>query len=257
MQPNISYVKPAKSKSMKKTIFKLGLTGAIAVFLFALCIGCSSTDETIPFSDEDSQIISYAEQFATTHNDCLDYCLKHLNTSTKSNVEFASLNDFHSKIAELAKLYVEAHTTFKLKSSYQLFAVEFINSVTIPDIRKNMSDTELFFIDKTLAENPNKKEKLAEIIANVIADKTLSVLQKKAVCSFITVYEKSSSYWNKNRQEWLTLKTALLPNHITPRLAAWIAADCYWGWYGTVASGGNGIMGAGAAAVASGCMAMS
>lgn len=226
-------------------------------FLFILFTACSYTDETATSTTEDSEIISYAEYFATTHNECLDYCFEHLNHTTKASVTFAFMEDLNAKIAELAQSYVEAHTNLALKSNSQIITMDFINSVTITDIRNRMNDTELFFIDKTLAESPNRKEVFDKIISEVIADKTLTTLQKKAVCSFITVYQKSAAYWDKNRQDWLTLKTNLVPNQLTLRVAAWIAADCYWGWYGTVSSGGNGIVGAGAAAVASGCMLMS
>lgn len=241
---------------MNKAIFNSGLIGVFALFLFISFTACSYMDETAPFSNEDSEIVNYAEDFALAHNDCLDYCFKNLNSSTKASVIFTSLEKFNSKIAELANSYVESRTTISLKSSSQFFTIETIHSITIPAIRNQMNDTELFFIDRILAEKPNERGTLDRIISEVILDKTLSDLQKKAVCSFITVYEKSSTYWQKNLQDWLTLKTTLVPNHITTRLAAWIAADCYWGWYGTVASGGNGIVGAGAAAVASACMAM-
>lgn len=241
---------------MNKAIFNSGLIGVFAFFLFISFTACSYMDETASFSNEDSEIINYAEDFALAHNDCLDYCFKNLNSSTKASVIFASLEEFNSKIAELANSYVEARTTISLKSGSPFFTMETINSVTIADIRNQMNDTELFFIDRILAEKPDAKETFDKISSEVVLDKTLSDLQKKAVCSFITVYEKSSTYWQKNLQNWLTLKTTLVPNPITTRLAAWIAADCYWGWYGTVASGGNGIVGAGAAAVASACMAM-
>lgn len=241
---------------MKKEILKLGLIGVMTPFLFILFTACSYTDETATSTTEDSEIVSYAEYFATTHNECLDYCFEQLNTTTKASVTFASMNELNAEMVELAQSYVEAHTNLALKSNGQILTIDFINSATISDIRNRMSDSELFFIDKTLAESPNRKDVFEKIISEVITDKTLTTLQKKAVCSFITVYQKSTAYWDKNRQDWLTLKTNLVTHQITLRLAAWIAADCYWGWYGTVASGGNGIVGAGAAAVASGCMAM-
>lgn len=30
----------------------------------------------------------------------------------------------------------------------------------------------------------------------------------------------------------------------------WVVVDCYWGWFGTVSSGGNLVVGSGAAAIA-------
>lgn len=66
----------------------------------------------------------------------------------------------------------------------------------------------------------------------------------------------TSEYWITKHSYWMDLKMQSIDQFTTTKAAAWVVADCYWGWFGTVSSGGNGLVGAGAAAVASACAAL-
>lgn len=152
-------------------------------------------------------------------------------------------------------LYVDQQREVSSKAYSIPITLEFINSLTITDICNQMSEAELIYTDRILQLDPEMSLKLEEMKKEILGDISLSTVHKKAILAFLSLYEKAFAYWNVNYQKWIDLKRMYV-NLVTTKAAGWVVADGYWGWYGTVSSGGNGLVGAGAAAVASMCAAM-
>lgn len=233
------------------TFYYLGLIGLVLFLLPS----CANDVETSSFTNEDSEIINYAEKFADFHNECLDFCYQTFKIQTKTEMYFSSNEEFNERIVELVNLYVDQQRGVSSKAHSIPLTLEFITSLTITDIRDQMSEAELIYIDRILQLDPAMSLRLEEMKKEILGDISLSTVHKKAILAFLSLYEKSFAYWNVNYQKWIDLKSMYI-NLVTTKAAGWVVADCYWGWYGTVSSGGNGLVGAGAAAVASMCAAM-
>lgn len=220
---------------------------------------CSNEEnEMVKFGNKDSDIVVYAENFGKMHNECLDYCYEQLvSVKLRSKKTFTSEKEFNEGLVKLVNQYIEEKKTIVgLKSHNESITLDFIASVSNEDIREKMNSLELSYIDQTLLLEPNNKKALQNLQLKLLAEKNLTDLQKKAVASFISVYQKSSEYWITKHSYWMDLKMQSIDQFTTTKAAAWVVADCYWGWFGTVSSGGNGLVGAGAAAVASACAAL-
>ncbi|MCD8176012.1 MAG: cell wall metabolism sensor histidine kinase WalK [Tannerellaceae bacterium] len=224
--------------------------------MVAFC-ACSNNEETTFFKQENSEIVFYAETFAFLHNDCLDYCYTNLNISTKAGKSFVSLDSFKEEITNLANMYVKIDTKGETNDDeVKFFSYDFINSISISEIRNMMSSTELSYIDQIISSSAENNQSINSIKEQILADNILSEEQKKCVYTFICVYEMKSVYWGENLEKWQGMAEKYIDGYAKTKAAGWIVADCYWGWFGTVSSGGNAIVGAGAAAVASVCMAI-
>ena len=175
----------------------------------------------------------------------------------RSSKNFASEVEFYEKIVEFVNQYTKKeYSSSDLRNSNVFISLDLILSVTNEDIRKKMSSLELSYIDQIFMKEPTDKKAIQELLLKLLTEKDLSNLQKKGVASFISVYQQSSEYWDERLQDWMNLKKNSIEQFKMTKVASWVVSDCYWGWFGTVSSGGNAIVGAGAATVASVCSAL-
>lgn len=245
---------------MKRLLFNSKkIMGLVALMFTMLTVSCSNEEnEMINFGNEDYEILVYAENFGKLHNECLDYCYDQLNSmKLRSSKNFASEVEFYEKIVEFVNQYTKKeYSSSDLRNSNVFISLDLILSVTNEDIRKKMSSLELSYIDQIFMKEPTDKKAIQELLLKLLTEKDLSNLQKKGVASFISVYQQSSEYWDERLQDWMNLKKNSIEQFKMTKVASWVVSDCYWGWFGTVSSGGNAIVGAGAATVASVCSAL-
>lgn len=246
---------------MKKSfLFVITLTLAMATIAHS----CSSDDETpSPQTNQPtSTLIEKSKLFASLHNECIRKTLSDLNSTTiKSGQITPSL--IHSNILIFTDNYISEKHSFLRNTNTNICYIDTIKSITsngISFIRNNMSDTEIVYVDQgmTLLETG---EPLDLLMIDVEQSK-LPEQNKEAILNFLSTLEASSEYWEAEGEEWIEFLENNLPDEELQNFTffdkkgkiQWkqvAFADAYYGWFGTVSTGGNLIVGAGAAAAGS------
>lgn len=230
-----------------------------------LIISCSERkDEILNIENANSlEVINYATKVADIHNEGLDYCFNELNKSlTKGSLEYTSKTELIEQLFLLTNQFInqKAEQLSLPKGDIEdVISVDMLSTMDINDIREKMSSNELYYVDQILMIAPTNTVELSNIQNLAIKDENLPALNKKAICGFIRLYNKSHEYWNKNQSVWDSyINMTIGKNHqLTKAAASDVAlADCYWLWLATVSSAGNLLVGGGAALVGSGAAAL-
>lgn len=250
---------------MKNLISKKSSLIVVAfTIVIATIISCSNNDEPImPSADQSTPaLIEKSKHFASLHNECIRKTLSELNTSFihSNHITPASI---HSNILLIMDSYISEKHTYLRNISTNTCYIDTISSITSTDIsfiRESMSDTEIIYIDQgmTLLEAGEP----LELLMIDVEQSELPEQNKEAILNFLSTLEASSEYWEQEGDEWIEFLENNLPEEELQKFSffdkkgkiQWkqIAfADAYYGWFGTVSTGGNLIVGAGAAAAGS------
>lgn len=226
---------------MKK--FKISM---MAVIVLALTACSSDTEESQVSLTTNNKLIVQGKEFAKIHNDCLANIYISL-ISVKTRGKSVSIVP-KSKIIEAANLYITKHKTQTRAANEIKYITEDMYKKNIEDLRKEIPNYELNYINRCISEKENSNS----IFKDVINDNKLSTERKQAIICFITTYEASSKYWQQNIQKW----DSNLMNGMTTRSVRFnwrdvATADAYWGYMGMLSSGLNVWVGGGSAAVGS------
>lgn len=230
-----------KTKSIKLLFSTLVMS--ISLFSCSNDLSFSDNQENNlkKLSKSQKNIIEYADNFGKVHNEGVAFILEAATSETKSmNLPF-NPEDTKSFVFSILDKFVNKTT----KSYVEI--EEYYEELTNEDIRMLMSKRELLYVDEALANyySPNK---LDNLIIDVVSDKELSESQMYATATFISTLKYSAEYWSNNLNQWN--ETFKKPG----TKASWenvITADAFYGWWGTVGTGGNVAIGAGCAVAAS------
>ncbi len=222
---------------------------------------------------QETKILEYAQNISTEHNLMLTYLSDYIYKEQETIIAMKTPNELECLITKALDNYIEKNKNKypiyeDLKDCYyqipsnvtgndieQMFSEKALETVSI--VMKNILDTKLHEkIIKEVAQSPN----------------TYSLKEQYALCALIATLDSSIQYWKNYDQT----KISFIPNHLTiynnytKKIDQYIdyggiainnglrildvevvIADAYWGWFGTVASCGNLVVGGGAAAAAS------
>ncbi len=190
------------------------------------------------------QILDYAENVAKNHNECLDYIqLKLSKESLKTSYIY------NKKMISIANDFISLNTENILKGT-SFLSDSFFDTISVSIIKKEMTEKELVYVSK-VEKNIYNNDSIAVLKEYALNDVELDELAKYKICTFICVAEASYKYWNNNSEKWkvLTNKNKLKN---TSNAEAIFLSDAFYGWWGTLGSGGNVVIGAACAAVGSG-----
>ncbi|MCH5310943.1 MAG: hypothetical protein J1E57_03160 [Prevotella sp.] len=230
---------------MKKKFF---LFFAVLTILLTAC--SSSYEEVSDNVSTENELIFYGQKFAKVHNECLDYiyesaCNLQTRASNRDSIQLTDViinatNEFVArKCANTRSVFDD--TTYVTKEMY--------DTITIEDIKKQMSPKELEYTNKAI-ENIHSTESL---LKDVAYDPELSDIQKQAVICFLTTLKVSLEYWRENINKWKNSNNveSQTRGHFRFDWKEVAFADAYWGYTGMLSSGMNVYVGGGTAALGS------
>lgn len=227
-----------KTKSIKLLFSTLVMS--ISLFSCSNDLSFSDNEENSrKLSKSQKNIIEYADNFGKFHNDGLAFVFNTAAAQTKNmNLPF-SFEDSRNFVFSTLDKFVNQNT-----KSY-IYIDEYYEELTNQDIRILMTDRELLYVDNAL-NNSHSSEYLDDLIINIVSDKELEESQMFATAAFVSTLKYSVQYWDKNLNSWNETFSI-------PKTKSWrdvVACDAYYGWWGTVATGGN--LGIGSACAATG-----
>ncbi|WP_280647895.1 MULTISPECIES: hypothetical protein [unclassified Dysgonomonas] len=159
--------------------------------------------------------------------------------------------------AEIEYSEAEAEVTAELEAYLESseYSVAEFESYTKSDMNSQMGEREKYYIDKIYSNdealfNGSMNE---ELMDEIVSDNLLTKEQKEGLCAFVSTMQSSSEYWDANYDNWMVLLTGKQQTKFSFKQKQVIFSDCWWGWYGTIASGGNFAIG-GCAGIAASCL---
>lgn len=227
----------------------------IGLLFVGACLGCSNEkDGSLERSSCD---ISESKKFGEMHNECVADVLSFLMTEgvTRSN-EFDPSSISDEVLASVCDYVNE-------RSAETVLNIDDLRtslSYDVPYIRRQMSVTELEFVDKALQFRDAGKS--YDDLLYEVGMSDMPEENKEAMMNFISTLSSSSEYWETNRAEWVAFMESKVPEEqmdefrISLRRVQWdvvVFSDAYYGWFATVGTGGNLLVGAGIAAAGSIC----
>lgn len=215
---------------------------AVLIIFFT---ACSSNLEEHPLL-QGNEFVASGKEFAIIHNECLMNIYNSLTSSKTRNS--ANCGFSKSDIILVANQYIAQHLSDTRAATDSVYISEETFNKTIDDIRNQMSESELNYVERVLSDAESNNL----IIEEIINDGNITDSNKKAIICFVTTYEASSEYWQQNIEEWKNN----IANTPTTRSVEFnwkevATADAYWGYTGMLSSGLNLWVGGGAAAVGS------
>ncbi len=233
---------------MKKSA-KLVTLSVIGI-IFCFIIGCQSED-----FNETSPINQSCLTFGQLHNEVIGEILYNLSTSpTRSSMMTEA--EFKQQCIDYAvESVLERDSSLSLQ--YVKSTITNISQRAVDDIRLSMSSYEKQVIDTV--SRMISEEQTDVTIENYVYNSNLNLQQKQGVINFYDTYQSSSEYWAEHGKEWI----AYIEENVdlsSGKRSSWYKriswgqvafSDAYYGWYGTVSTGGNIYVGIGAAAAGS------
>lgn len=232
--------------NQKLTIMKK-ITTLFLVVMTLCFIACSSeSEETQTTSVQSNELITQGRKFANIHNDCLENIY---NSLISSKTRSTSTHKFSkSEVVKAANQYIAQHVSKTRANADENYITEKTYEISIEDIREQIPEYELNYIEKILSTDGNNEN----ILKDIINDNKLTISKKKAIICFSTTYNASSEYWQKNIYKWNNnIKKVPVTRAIRFNWKEVAFADAYWGYTGMLSSGLNVWVGGGAAAVGS------
>lgn len=275
---------------MKQIYFFTLLTTLILFFCFSCQqndFSVLTSNETIPTkqftqsqpsNEEDNEreanILEYARCISNEHNIILTYLSDKIYEKKETILTMNSPTELENFINITIDDYIENN-----QNKYNIY--EDLENCYYPTPYYNITGNEIeqMFTGSTLATittvmtNFLDAELHEEIMKEVAQSSHIYSLQEQyALCALIAILDNSIQYWNN----YDYTKIDFIPNHLqinnnyTEEIDQYIdygniainnglrildvevvIADAYWGWFGTVSSCGNLVVGGGAAAAAS------
>lgn len=231
-----------------------------------------------PSNEEDNEreanILEYARCISNEHNIILTYLSDKIYEKKETILTMNSPTELENFINTTIDDYIENN-----QNKYNIY--EDLENCYYPTPYYNITGNEIeqMFTGSTLATittvmtNFLDAELHEEIMKEVAQSSHIYSLQEQyALCALIAILDNSIQYWNN----YDYTKIDFIPNHLqisnnyTEEIDQYIdygniainnglrildvevvIADAYWGWFGTVSSCGNLVVGGGAAAAAS------
>lgn len=207
---------------------------------------CTNSEETEnQVLSKKNELIIKGEEFAEIHNACVAYIFDDL--SKIKTRTFSYEKDIKKLVISSANKYVAAH----ISTRSEIIDISQIYKLSIEEIRAQLSEKEIFYINTVLSMNRNSS--FETILNNIATDSDISRSNRQALICFITTLKASDNYWDTHLAEWL--KAFNIPQ--TRRWKDVTIADAWWGYQGMLSSGLNPWVGGGAAAVGSVVAALS
>lgn len=214
--------------------------------------GCQNDDTpTIPGNDEESS------KFGTFHNEVIKNIFDKLPSSlSRSNDGTVTISAIKEVCVEEATVSVLAKDA-KLQYEPSKMTIAEVSSQTVESIQNAMSNEDREVVDG-IVSLINQGSSL-KTIKDFIAQCNLPNNKKEAAYNFLDTYISSKQYWEDNGAEWIDYINANVIVETGSR-SSWYDrvswgnvafSDAYYAWYGTLSSGCNVYVGAGAAAVGS------
>lgn len=165
-------------------------------------------------------------------------------------------------VAELKTICTDQATVSVISKDSQLLyqpsriTIQNISETPIDEIKANMTAADKSMIESIIRQLENG-DSIVNIKAFVNAS-SLPLIKKEASLNFIDTYIASKNYWENNKDAWIEYIDENVEMIRTRSRwydkVSWgqvAFSDAYYGWYGTLSSGCNIYVGAGAAAVGS------
>lgn len=237
------------------------LTLSIATVVFS----CANNNEpALPSNTQDKTVlIEKSKQFATFHNECIKNTLSSLSSSQNRQNHITSFSIINSEVYLITDNYINGKLSRARNTEVIASYNDTIKNITSHDvtaIRNDMTPVEIAFVDHSITLY-EKGEALDRLMIDV-EQSDLPITNKEAILNFMSTLEASSEYWEAEGEEWIEFLENNLPEEELQKFSFYdkkgkiqwkqvAFADAYYGWFGTVSTGGNLIVGAGAAAAGS------
>lgn len=225
----------------------------VGLFFVGICFCCS--DEKWLSYDQVSFDMEQSKKFGELHNECVGEVLSFLMINTTRSGEFNS-----SSISDDVLVSICDYVNRNNGSQLNVEDLKITLSHDVPYIRQQMSVTELEFVDKAMQFRDSGRS--YDYLLYEVGMSDMPEENKEAMMNFISTLSSSSEYWETNRAEWIAYMESKVPEdqleefRISLRRVQWDAvvfSDAYYGWFATVGTGGNLLVGASIAAAGSIC----
>ncbi len=251
---------------MKKLILKHSNFYATCLFILAASVVFSCSNQEDPANQESnhtqSELIEKSKQFASLHNECIKNVLSELKTSSIAH-KHTSVSSVRSNVFLITDNYIQGKHSHVRNTQTNICyndTIKDIVSQDIPSIRNIMTTTEIAYVERSMVLY--ETDKSLDNLMIEVEKSDLPHQNKEAILNFMTTLEASSEYWEAEGEEWIDFLEKNLPEEELQKFTFYdkagkiqwkqvAFADAYYGWFGTVSTGGNLIVGAGAAAAGS------
>lgn len=204
----------------------------ISFSLLATVLLSCSNGESLK-EESTSELILKGKEFASLHNDCVEYVCSKLKQQ-KSRTTEENIDELMEYSLELAVDYFSQKDS-RTKNEISDDVKQLLES-SIYDIQGHMNETEMTIINQYLVDD-SQPEKW---INYVIQDCNLDESKQQALINFICTYSASKEYWQEHNTEWIDI-TGFEPSSSLSRGSAnWgdvAFSDAYYGWWGAVSTG--------------------
>lgn len=201
-------------------------------------------------SEKNLEIIAKSNEIKKIHREGLDFIFKDLNFRTSSEKSDIKKEFTPEMVASLVNDFIKLKCENENIQYVEDFVVdsEELLSIKVEDVKREMTDKSLYYFDIIMGTSPHNIMELKNLQESILKDPLLSEVDKIALHGSISIYLDSYVYWTE------FFKENNIPISITRWLAPqWLVSDTVMGFYGLVGSGGNPIVGGGAAVFASAC----
>lgn len=200
--------------------------------------------------EKNLEIIAKSNEIKKIHREGLDFIFKDLNFRTSSEKSDIKKEFTPEMVASLVNDFIKLKCENENIQYVEDFVVdsEELLSIKVEDVKREMTDKSLYYFDIIMGTSPHNIMELKNLQESILKDPLLSEVDKIALHGSISIYLDSYVYWTE------FFKENNIPISITRWLAPqWLVSDTVMGFYGLVGSGGNPIVGGGAAVFASAC----
>lgn len=235
---------------MKKTNLKFV---PLALFGVVMLLLQSCSNETAPAIPEQKE--SQEANFGTVHNEVAAEILESL-ISFRSRGDCVTITAVHDACIEKATIATVAKDC-NLQYAPTKIQITDISAPSVDAIKSTLSISDRSIVNGIMTLVSQKKD--PSVIKRYVQNNSITAGQCEAALNFFETYEASVTYWEENKDEWIEYLNANVASQ-TQRESKWYdkirwgdvaMSDAYYAWYGTVSTGGNIYVGAGAAAVGS------